>query len=184
MKNKITLIIKKSGRRPEAKSLERTEKKQATLSAKKNSTYCTTTKNRGYFTFLPPPSFFFPKTCMLVMSMVPIYLPLFKFTNHHYSIALACTETSCCFFVLNRQKKSLKRTPAVGVMLMQKLRSLCWEHSCESFFPLKPWVGQNTATHASPAAWNFLLILVSTLLVHSPTLLFSTAYILNCINCG
>ena len=34
---------------------------------------------------------------MFVMSMVPIYLSLFRFTNyscnHHYSIALACTET-------------------------------------------------------------------------------------------
>ena len=50
-------------------------------------------------------------------------------------------------------------------------------------FPLKPEVGQNTAMHASPAAWNFLLVLISTLWVHSPTPLFSTAYILNCISC-
>ena len=86
--------------------------------------------------------------------------------------------------VKNRQEKSLKRTPAVGVTQMQKLRSLCWEHRTVKIFPLKPGVGQNTATHASPAAWDFLLVLISTLLVHSPTLSFSTAYILNCISCA
>ena len=46
-------------------------------------------------------------------------------------------------------------------------------------FFLKLGVGQNTATHASPAAWNFLLVMISTVMVHSPTLSFSTAYILN-----
>ena len=50
-------------------------------------------------------------------------------------------------------------------------------------FPLKPGVSPNTAKHASQAAWNFLLVLISTLWVHSPTPLFSTAYILNCISC-
>ena len=69
-------------------------------------------------------------------------------------------------------------------MQMQKLRSLCWEHRAVNVFPLKLGVGQNTATHASPAVWNFLLVLISTLLVHSPTLSFSTAYILNCISYG
>ena len=42
--------------------------------------------------------------------------------NHHYSIALACTETGINKNKLkkkNRQEKSLKRTPAVGVMQMQ-----------------------------------------------------------------
>ena len=139
----------------------------------------------GYFTFLFSSCLFFPKTCMFVMSVVPICLSLFRFTNyscnHHYSIALACTETSK---TKTKRQKSLKRTSPVGVMQMQKLRSLCWEHRAVKVFPLKPGVGQNTATHASPAALNFLLVLISTLLVHSPTLLFSTAYILNCISCG
>ena len=47
--------------------------------------------------------------------------------NQH--IALACTgtgiKTSLTKKGKNRQEKSLKRTPAVGVMQMQKLRSLC-----------------------------------------------------------
>ena len=121
---------------------------------------------------------------MFVMSMVPICLSLFRFTNysynHQYSIALVCsTETS--LKILKSSKKSLKRTPAVGVMQMQKLRSFCCEHRAVKVFPLKLGVGQNTAMHACCpeflACPNFLL-------VHSPTLLFSTAYILNCISCG
>ena len=67
-------------------------------------------------------------------------------------------------------------------MQMQKLGPLCWEHRAVNVFLLKLGVGQNTATHASPAACNFLLVLISTL--HLPTLSFSTAYILNCISCG
>ena len=35
-------------------------------------------------------------------------------------------------------------------------------------FPLKPWVGQNIAMHASPIDRNFFLELIYTLLVHSP----------------
>ena len=69
-------------------------------------------------------------------------------------------------------------------MQIQKLRSLCWEHWAVKVFPLKPRVGQNAATYASPATWNFFLVLISTLLVNSPPLSFSTAYILNCISCG
>ena len=33
--------------------------------------------------------------------------------------------------------------------------------------PLKPGVGQNTATHASPTAGNVFLVLISTFPVHS-----------------
>ena len=143
MKNKITLIIKKGGRKPEAKSLERTEEKRTTLSAKKNSTLLLLLRIDGYFTFLFSLCKFFPKTCMFVMSMVPICLPLFRFTNyscnHHYSIALVCTEKKFSFLnKKNSQQKSLKRTPAVGVMQMQKLRPLCWEHRAVNvFFPFK-----------------------------------------------
>ena len=41
--------------------------------------------------------------------------------NNHYSIAFACTETGIKKKVSEffRQEKSLKRTPAVGVMQMQ-----------------------------------------------------------------
>ena len=49
--------------------------------------------------------------------------------NHHYSIALACTlactETGIKIKLKKRQEMSLKRTPAMGVMQMQKLWSLC-----------------------------------------------------------
>ena len=38
--------------------------------------------------------------------------------------------------------------------------------------PLKPGIGQNIATHASPTATNLFLALISTFKVHSP-LLFS-----------
>ena len=45
--------------------------------------------------------------------------------NHHYSIALACTGTGIKTSLKKKknQEKSLKRTPAVGVMQMQKLRA-------------------------------------------------------------
>ena len=51
-------------------------------------------------------------------------------------------------------------------MQMQKLRSLCWEHRAVKVFPLKPGVGQNTAMHASPAAWNLLLVKCCWVMMH------------------
>ena len=47
-------------------------------------------------------------------------------------------------------------------MQMQKLRPLCWEHRAVNIFLLKLGVGQNTSMHALPAAWNFLLVIIST----------------------
>ena len=64
-----------------------------------------------------------------------ISVQVYSCNSNHYSIALACTETEIKNKLKKkyRQEKSLKRTPAVGVMQMQKLRSLFWEQSCESF---------------------------------------------------
>ena len=64
-----------------------------------------------------------------VMSKVSVCLSLFRFPVVIVT-ALACTETRITFFFkqvkkTKRQEKSFKRTPAVGVMQMQKLRSLC-----------------------------------------------------------
>ena len=47
-------------------------------------------------------------------------------------------------------------------MQMQKLKPLCWEHRAVNVFLLKLGVGQNTSMHALPAAWNFLLVIIST----------------------
>ena len=59
------------------------------------------------------------------MSKVSICLSLFRFTVVIIT-ALACTETGIKVKkTKNRQDKSLKRTPAVGLMQMLKLRSLC-----------------------------------------------------------
>ena len=55
-----------------------------------------------------------------------ISVQVYSCNSNHYSIALACTETEIKNKLKKkyRQEKSLKRTPAVGVMQMQKLRSL------------------------------------------------------------
>ena len=42
-----------------------------------------------------------------------------------------------------------------------------WDTECKNIL-LKPRVGQNVATQASPTARNFFLALISTFLVHSP----------------
>ena len=52
-----------------------------------------------------------------------------------------------------------------GVLRKQKLRSAC----LRSVFPLKPEVGQKIATHALPAARIFFHVLISTIMVHSPS---------------
>ena len=116
----------------------------------------------------------------LVMSKVSVCLSLFRFTVVIIT-ALACTETRLFFF---KQGEVLQKNPCSGSNADAELKvPLLRTQSCERF-RLKPGVGQNTALHTSPAAWTFLLVLISTLLVHSSTLLFSTAYILNCISCG
>ena len=126
----------------------------------------------------------------LVMSKVSVCLSLFRFTVVIIT-ALACTETriiiffkQVIFFIFFKAGEVLQKNPCSGSNADAEIKvPLLRTQSCERF-RLKPGVGQNTALHTSPAAWNFLLVLISTLLVHSSTLLFSTACILNCISCG
>ena len=101
--------------------------------------------------------------------------------NHHFSLYRNWNKNK----LKKRKEKELpQKNPCSGSNADAEIRSLCSEHRAAKVLPLKPGVGQNTAMHASPAAWNFLLVLISTLQVHSPTLLFSSAYIFNCTNCG
>ena len=104
--------------------------------------------------------------------------------NHHYSIALACTKTGIKIKKIKKAGEVHQKNPSNGSNADAEIMvPLLKTQSCERF-PFKARVGQNAARHASPAAWNFLLVLISTLLVHSPTLSFSTTYTLNCISCG
>ena len=130
---------------------------------------------------------------MFVMSKVSICLSLFRFTVVIITIALllACTETRMKnkFKKIEKkyagevpQKNPCSRSNADAEIKVPLLRTL----SCERF-PSKAESRSeysHTCFNISPAAWNFLLVLISTLLIHSPTLLFSTASILNCISCG
>ena len=131
--------------------------------------------NRGIFYFFPPVYFSLKHACLLCLWFPYAYLcsglqiTVVIITEDCFSIALACTGKK-------REKKKKAEVPqknpcrgsnADAEIKLPLLRAV-------NVFPLKPGVGQNTATHASPAAWNFLLVLNSTLLVHSPTLLFST----------
>jgi len=139
MKNKIILIIKKTrvGRRPEAKSQERTEKKKwTTPSAKNNRT--TLLRIDGFFYF----SFFFllifPKICMFVMSKVSICLSLFRFTNyscnHHYSTALAYTETGIKTSLKRKAGEVPQKNPWSGSNADAEIKvPLLRTQSCESF---------------------------------------------------
>ena len=96
---------------------------------------------------------------------------LFRFTV--VIITLACTETgikTSKFFFFFFLKEVPQNNPCSGSNADAEIRSLCRKHRAAKVLPLNPGVGQNTAMHASPAAWNLLLVLISTLQVHSPTL--------------
>ena len=62
--------------------------------------------------------------------------------------------------------------------------SLCWGPRADNFLPLKPGVGQNIATHASPTARNFSLVLI--LLSYPVTFIFFEilSLLFNCVSFG
>ena len=48
--------------------------------------------------------------------------------------------------------------------------------------PLQPGIGQNIAMHALPAARDFVLELISTFLVHSPSFFSKTSPKFSCVS--
>ena len=66
------------------------------------------------------------------------------------------------FYVLNCLK-----SPAVGYWDTEIKVPSVENPELTNVLPLRPGVGQSIATHASPAAMNFFLVLISTFPVHS-----------------
>ena len=66
---------------------------------------------------------------------------------------------------LVRAKHPVKKVPAVGILPTQKWKTYLLRIHSSKGLPLKPWVGQNIAMHASPTARGFFLELISTFLV-------------------
>lgn len=90
------------------------------------------------------------------------------------------TRSACKFFYTHifRQQinysnlsLSLSQRPRSGVLRRQKLRSPLFSQNPElTDVHLKPGVGENIATHASPTFRNILHVLISTTPIHSPSL--------------
>ena len=89
------------------------------------------------------------------LTSVPAFTP-----GKGQNIALYASPTAKNFFLFLISTFPVTRS---GTLRTQKLRSPSAENpELTNVLPLKPGVGQNIAMHASPAATNFFLVLIST----------------------